>query len=956
MVGQRLAHYQIVEKLGEGGMGVVYKALDTHLDRFVALKTLPPERLADPERKRRFVREAKAASALNHANIITIHDVATDAGVDFIVMEYVDGRSLDRLIAGARLPVEEALGYAVQIAAALAAAHAAGIVHRDIKPANIMVTGAGQIKVLDFGLAKLSERVAVDSDAATRTVPTRTEEGVILGTVAYMSPEQAEGKPVDARADVFSFGAVLYEMLTGRKPFQGDSNLSILTAILHKQPTPLKESRPDATAEIQRLVFRCLEKDREHRYPSGAELGKELVACQSRVAAPSPWRKPRVAVPVLVLLLGVLAAGTWWGVRSYRARWARNVALPEIARLVENQNVDAAFRLALQAERYIPADPELLRLQHHYQARLRAQTDPPGADVYVKGYLNVDASWIFLGKSPIENARVPRGYNRWKVTKDGFEPVERAIMSFPGLPLPPLKLHPLGAVPPGMIWVPGGSLQARGLPPVPAEDYWLDKYEASNKQFKEFVGRGGYRTRDYWKHQFVRQGKVLSWEQAMAEFRDATGRPGPSTWELGTYPEGREDFPVNGVSWYEAAAYAEFAGKSLPTFYHWYKAAEIPVFSDVLRLSNFSGQGPAREGGQQGLSPYGSYDMAGNVREWCWNQAGNAPGAPRYILGGGWSDASYVFTSHDDAAVPFDRSKTNGFRCARYSAPLPDALTAPIETVSRDYSKEKPVSDEIFQVYRSFYSYTRTDLRAAVESVDDRAPHWRREKVTFDAAYGDERVIAYLFLPKNGAPPYQTVIYFPGSYVLFAPPSDELVDIRMIDFLLRSGRAVLYPVYKGTYERRGSVSGKDRVIAWSKDFGRSIDYLETRQDIDRTRLAFYGFSLGGIWGPVLTAIDGRIKASVQLGGGFLQGEFPPEGDPFHFAPRAKEPVLMIVGRHDFVRPVETCQMPMFRLLGAPAKDKRIVLIDTGHAVYLSPAVIKEILDWLDRYLGPVQAK
>ncbi len=206
----------------------------------------------------------------------------------------------------------------------------------------------------------------------------------------------------------------------------------------------------------------------------------------------------------------------------------------------------------------------------------------------------------------------------------------------------------------------------------------------------------------------MKEGKVLSWEQAMAEFRDATGRPGPSTWELGTYPEGREDFPVSGVSWYEAAAYAEFAGKSLPTFYHWYKAAEIPAFSDVLRLSNFSGQGPARVGSLQGLSPYGSYDMAGNVREWCWNQAGSAPGAPRYILGGAWNEASYVFTSHDDGAVPFDRSATNGFRCARYSTPLADALTAPIETVSRDYSKEKPVSDEIFQVYRSFYSYTRT--------------------------------------------------------------------------------------------------------------------------------------------------------------------------------------------------------------------------------------------------------
>jgi cephalosporin-C deacetylase-like acetyl esterase len=295
----------------------------------------------------------------------------------------------------------------------------------------------------------------------------------------------------------------------------------------------------------------------------------------------------------------------------------------------------------------------------------------------------------------------------------------------------------------------------------------------------------------------------------------------------------------------------------------------------------------------------------------------------------------------------------------RYTAPLADTLLAPLEDVSRDYSKEKPVNDAIFGIYRSFYSYDRTDLRAAVESVDDTPKHWRRETITFDAVYGNERVMAYLFLPKNGVPPYQIVIYFPGSISLVARSSEEL-ELQMVDFFMRSGRALLYPVYKGTYERRldpslqGPSLQRDRVVYWSKDLGRSIDYLETRADIDRGRLAYYGNSLGGIYGPVLTAIDGRIKVSVQIGGGFVQGKLPPEIDPLHFAPRAKEPVLMIAGRHDFARPVESCQMPMFRLLGAPAKDKRIVLIDTGHVIYPSQHVIKETLDWLDRYLGPVR--
>src|ERR1700692_4894591 len=204
MVGRTISHYEIVEKLGEGGMGVVYKARDTHLDRFVAIKVLPPENVADAERKRRFVQEAKSASALNHPNIITIYDISSDDGIDFIAMEYVAGKALNQLIARKGLPLGEALKYGVQIADALAAAHAAGVVHRDLKPGNVMVTDSGLVKILDFGLAKVS--VAAQRTEETQTLGTpMTMEGAILGTVHYMSPEQAQGSKVDARSDIFSF-------------------------------------------------------------------------------------------------------------------------------------------------------------------------------------------------------------------------------------------------------------------------------------------------------------------------------------------------------------------------------------------------------------------------------------------------------------------------------------------------------------------------------------------------------------------------------------------------------------------------------------------------------------------------------------------------------------------------------------------------------------------------------
>ena len=234
MIGQALGHYRIEAKLGEGGMGTVYRAFDTHLDRAVAIKVLRPDAITSPERRRRFLQEAKAASALNHPNIIHIYDISSSEGTDFIAMEFVRGKTLDQLIARNGLPLRDTLNYSIQIADALARAHSAGIIHRDLKPANIIVDEDGRVKLLDFGLAKLIEPAA-DSEAATATMAVpenQTEEGAIVGTVSYMSPEQAEGLKVDARSDIFSFGSVLYEMITGCRPFEGATRMSTLSAIL----------------------------------------------------------------------------------------------------------------------------------------------------------------------------------------------------------------------------------------------------------------------------------------------------------------------------------------------------------------------------------------------------------------------------------------------------------------------------------------------------------------------------------------------------------------------------------------------------------------------------------------------------------------------------------------------------------------------------------------------------
>ncbi len=283
MIGRLISHFEVVARLGEGGMGVVYKARDTSLDRFVALKVLQPYAVADPERRRRFVQEAKSASALNHPNIVHIYEIGEHEGSLFIAMEYVDGYSLNDLILGKEpLALPLILRISVQIADALATAHASGIVHRDLKPSNIMISQTGLAKLVDFGLAKLVEAPAEEEVSQTeetrsmRKVAPRTQEGTVIGTAPYMSPEQAEGKKVDARSDIFSFGAVLYETLTGKRAFSGATRMATLTAVMREEPAPVSQSVPDAPVDLVRVIDRCLRKDLGRRAQNMSDVKIQL--------------------------------------------------------------------------------------------------------------------------------------------------------------------------------------------------------------------------------------------------------------------------------------------------------------------------------------------------------------------------------------------------------------------------------------------------------------------------------------------------------------------------------------------------------------------------------------------------------------------------------------------------------------------------------------------------------
>jgi Tol biopolymer transport system component/predicted Ser/Thr protein kinase len=346
MIGRTLGPYRIESKLGEGGMGVVYRALDPRLDRPVAIKILRTDAAVTAERKRRFIQEAKAASALNHPHIVHIYDIGETDGVAYIAMEFVAGKTLDRLIGKTGLPLRDTLKYGIQVADALARAHAAGIVHRDLKPSNIVVGDDGRVKLLDFGLAKLTEAVEEDPEGATATIrdePPLTEEGSIVGTIAYMSPEQAEGKPVDARSDIFSFGAVLYEMATGRRAFQGASRAATLSAVLRAEPQPIAEIVPGLPEELHKIVARCLRKDpdRRTRHIDDVKLALEDLRDDSesgklaapRQQAPASSRRTLLlaAVSTVVIAAAGLAYFRWKtpAPAPTRADWVQITDLPD---------------------------------------------------------------------------------------------------------------------------------------------------------------------------------------------------------------------------------------------------------------------------------------------------------------------------------------------------------------------------------------------------------------------------------------------------------------------------------------------------------------------------------------------------------------------------------------------------------------------------------------------------
>jgi serine/threonine protein kinase/dienelactone hydrolase len=959
--GHKLGRYTVIEPIGSGGMGAVYRARDQKLERVVAIKILSPGLVTGDEARRRFRKEALALAKLSHPHIAAVYDVGEQDGVDYLVMECVPGQTLAAKLKNGPLPIVDATLIVSEIAGALEEAHENGVIHRDLKPANVMITPKGHAKVLDFGIAKLLAPLTPDATASIET-------GFIVGTPLYMSPEQAKGNTVDARTDLWSLGVIYFELLAGRTPFQGEGNIAILHAIIEDPPASLRKSRPDAPQLANQIICRSLEKDPGSRYQSASEVVRETSALLTRTASSShdaaaTRRSRAVALSAIVALLLTVAAGAWFFHRSSRRQWAREEAIPQITSLIAEGKPLAAFAVLQEAEKYLPSDQRLEQISAQNSDHVDITSSPSGATVEMQDYATPDAPWRRIGETPLKAIRLPKGYFRWKISKPGADELVEALptrqpMDFA---LDALPASPVGMVPvPGAYWVEYiefiGVVGSYKLP-----SYYMDRFEVTNRDYQKFVDNGGYEKKEYWAAKFMRDGRELSWTEAMAEFRDTTTRPGPAGWVAGHYAEGKADLPVSGVSWYEASAYAAFVGKSLPVLGQWYLAAPPDVARYIVPVSNISSNALAPVGAYKGVGPYGTYDMAGNVREWVANADDSDH---RFILGGSWKSPAYLYYD-PEALSPFDRSEGNGFRCVKNTSPLPEAAVTPIKRVeARDFSKYRPVSDDVFHAYQLLYAYPNAPMQETDDGVVKETVDWREEKVTIDTGYRGERMAVYLFLPKKVRPPYQTVLFFPSARVYFIGDSkggNALGDIGFFDYVVQSGRAVVYPVYQDTYERRLQYSlplGSQNIQLTTdryKDAARTLDYLATRRDIDTSKLAYLGVSMGSAEGVIYsTLLQNRLKTAVFLDGGYFLNPPQPGTDEAEFAPRMKKPVLMVNGRYDYVFSLELSQNPLFTMLGTPKKDKEHVILESPHDVTEQrPQLVKAVLDWLDRYLGPV---
>jgi formylglycine-generating enzyme required for sulfatase activity/DNA-binding winged helix-turn-helix (wHTH) protein/dienelactone hydrolase len=722
----------------------------------------------------------------------------------------------------------------------------------------------------------------------------------------------------------------------------------------------------------------------------------EPAAVPTASAPPARVARPRlrIALGAAAALAAVALAGWMWHAGGLeRAEQQRTVA--QIVAFAEADLYAEAFRLALPLVRagHLEDHGALREAWQDIALPMKPLVAEDDATVYMKGYAEANAEWIELGVTPFARpVPAPRGTLRFKVTKPGFrtayfavanpgpsvasEPPERFIVANV-VPIP-LPLVPLGSVPDDMVvvprtdipvWVPGWTEEGLNPPPREIPEFLIGRTEVTNREFKEFIDAGGYENAAYWDGlAFQDDGQNLSWADAREKFVDSTHRPGPAEWQLSTYPAGQDAYPVGGISWYEAIAYARYRGNTLPTIHHWARAALAPfdprynVAPAIARSSNFSAAGPVAADADIGLGPWGTLQMAGNVREWLSTYAGSNALAP----GGGWTD--YALGNWGIYPIaPMNRSPENGVRLMQTptDAALLAELREPIRSITDgDRRPIAPASDDAYAAMRMQFDQGHLEPADVSVSAIQETPLAIVEEVILTFA-DVEPLTLYVTSPRAAAKPLQPIVFAPAGNCCFMkrPDRDALEDLQGVaGFVVDGGRALIMPVWSGSFERflpaetdaqRTADRERERALAWYREMRIVLDYLATRPDIDLERAGFLGASSGAFGQSIALALEPRLKAAVLISGGISRFQNPhPMADIMNYAPRITMPVLMINGRTDHLLPYAASQLPLLELLGSPAKAH--IVYDGGHYQYRRNSVARNVTDWFDRYLGSVR--
>ena len=672
-----------------------------------------------------------------------------------------------------------------------------------------------------------------------------------------------------------------------------------------------------------------------------------------------------------ILGISLFLLFTGYGTGSYI--WVNNFMLPQVQDFISKDDNVAAWLTSSRINSFAPFFSTISEEDDDISALASIRTQQDGVSVSWKAYGQID-DWRFLGKTPLEPTRLPRGILKFKLEKEGYETTyfssSNPSLKFynspfdPGWNLEPINLQPQGSVPNGMIYIQGGNfvpaLTGSGVDPVFLHPFYIDKFEVTNKDYKEFLDAGGYSNSQYWvEMDFIKDGIALSFEEAKKMMVDSTGMTGPAGWEVGTYLQGTENYPVTGISWYEALAFARYKGNILPPMYHWAKAAfppdEIvsPISPKLLKRANFSKEKITNVG--QGEGAYGTFDMAGNAKEWVWNIFGGRG----LTLGGAFDEPTYL-ASQTAPEPRMNRSLKNGFRTVRLINPRDlNPFGDPIETQApRDLSYYKPMSEEVFNVYARSYQVSSSRPKHTEVYIDDSHPVWIKEKISLDVGYNNETMDVLIFKPKNSFGPSSPVIIHPGANYYTTPP--EIDDVNpgefSLDFLIKSGKTLVWPAWKGSLNRmpENRSSNEDTLrqfrsqfIAWVDDTDKTLDYLETRSDIDSNNIFYLGMSYGALFNTHTLLFEDRYKGAILYVGGAFP-TYPPLVDGINHLPRIKTPFLMLNGEQDYLVPKSAANF-FFQSTGTPSEDKKIIFYDSGHWPLPRNQMIKETLSFIDQY-------